>query len=65
MAFRTHPYSEIPGGVPGYGEFLQQVYSHLMRPLNEALKDEVDWPPEMDKAFNDTKAALANAALLA
>lgn len=52
-----------------YNRFIPHV-AHLVWPLNKALggkysKDEVDWPPETDKAFNDTKAALANAALLA
>jgi len=44
-----------------YNRFIPYA-AHLMRPLYEALKGkdpkgEVDWSPEMDKAFDHTAGA--------
>ena len=52
-----------------YNRFLPHA-AHLMSPLYEALKgkkdnDDVDWTQVRGQAFEDSKAALANAAMLA
>ena len=51
-----------------YHRFIRQA-AHVMRPLYEALKDkspnqDVDWTAEREKAFEDTKNALCQAAML-
>ncbi|XP_051993051.1 LOW QUALITY PROTEIN: uncharacterized protein K02A2.6-like [Xyrauchen texanus] len=59
---------EFLGMVNFYHRFIPQA-PLLMRPLHEALKGKpqhvVDWTESRDRAFAATKAALANAAMLA
>ena len=57
------------GMVTFYYRFLHHI-AHILQPLYEAqkgkaLKQQVDWTAERVKAFQDTKAALARAAMLA
>ena len=57
------------GMVTFYYRFLHHI-AHILQPLYEAqkgkaLKQPVDWTAERVKAFQDTKAALARAAMLA
>ena len=59
---------EFLGMVNFYHRFIPRA-AQLMQPLHEALKGKpthaVDWTEGMDKAFADTKAALAQATMLA
>ena len=60
---------EFLGMVTFYHRFIRQA-AHVMRLLYGALKDKspsqaVDWTAEREKAFEATKAALGNAAMLA
>ena len=60
---------EFLGMVTFYHRFIRQA-AHVMRPLYGALKDKspnqaVDWTAEREKAFEATKAALGEAAMLA
>ncbi|KAL1264200.1 hypothetical protein QQF64_004555 [Cirrhinus molitorella] len=60
---------EFLGMVNFYHRFIPRA-AQLMQPLYEALKGKkpkhtVDWTVDKEKAFTDTKAALANAAMLA
>ena len=60
---------EFIGMVTFYYRFLRRG-AHVMRPLYEALKGKtpnqaIDWTGEREGAFEDTKAALAQAAMLA
>ena len=65
----ARPLQEYLGMVNFYNRFLPHA-AHLMSPLYEALKgkkdnDDVDWTQVREQAFEDSKAALANAAMLA
>ena len=60
---------EFLGMVNFYHRFIPKA-AQLMRPLYEALKNKaprqtVDWSEERDKAFRETKNALANSTVLA
>ena len=59
---------EFLGMVNFYHRFIPRA-AQLMQPLHEALQDKpkhaVDWTESRDKAFVATKAALANATMLA
>uniref|UniRef100_A0AAV2KZF4 Gypsy retrotransposon integrase-like protein 1 n=1 Tax=Knipowitschia caucasica TaxID=637954 RepID=A0AAV2KZF4_KNICA len=59
---------EFLGMVTFYHRFIRQA-AHVMRPLYEALKgttpnQDVVWTAEADQAFEDTKVALCQAAML-
>lgn len=60
---------EFLGMVTFYHRFIRRA-AHTMRPLYEALKDKspgqaIDWTAERETAFDATKAALSQAAMLA
>lgn len=63
------PLQEFLGMVNFYNRFVPRA-AHIMHPLYDALKGKkgdqnIEWTPEMSLAFEQAKAALANAALLA
>ena len=65
----TKQLQEYLGMINFYNRFIPHA-AHIMQPLYDALKgtkdsDDVDWSPERLQAFEDAKAALARAAMLA
>uniref|UniRef100_A0AAV2L6A5 Integrase catalytic domain-containing protein n=1 Tax=Knipowitschia caucasica TaxID=637954 RepID=A0AAV2L6A5_KNICA len=60
---------DAAGGLHGPMVTFYHRFAHVMRPLYEALKgttpnQDVVWPAEADRAFEDTKVALCQAAML-
>ncbi|KAJ8387978.1 hypothetical protein AAFF_G00147690 [Aldrovandia affinis] len=73
VAAFPHSHSPVAEGVHWDGDLLSSLHSraaHTLRPLYEALKGKspnqaIEWTAEREGAFKDTKAALAQAAMLA